>query len=122
MSLADFNESIGTDAASSRIMLAGLFRPESLTADESGQFPFLLNASFRRYEYVFYQNRKIGLDKEVWSEWGQNMCRLFWAPGVQGWWPAFRDTYNPDFSCYLENSTATVAHEHLQGIARNLSE
>ena len=121
MSVAELAASIGTNPSSSRIFWTGLSKPEALTAEETGQFSLLLISFFRRYENVFHQNQKIGLDKEDWEEWGYNMCRIFWLPGTQQWWPTWRNTYNAEFCKFLENSTPPALEEGLQSSAQNWS-
>lgn len=122
MSVANFAESLGRDASSSRIFWKGLSQPEAITSGEAGQLSLLLISFFRKYENVFQHNRQNFLTEEDWEEWSHNMRRLFWLPGVQQWWPAWRDAYHPDFREFLESSSQPETANDLQTAIRGWSD
>jgi hypothetical protein len=107
--LSNLSGSIGRDASAADIFVRGQSDFESFSPSERRQFAMLFVSLFRNYEDIFYQFRHKMIDEFVWRGWEHSMTRYFWQPGVQVWWPAWRDDCHPDFREFLENSHSPSA-------------
>ena len=63
---------------------------------------------FRSYENIFYRYSQGMIEPSVWQGWATSMTRQFWRPGVQAWWPDWRDHCHADFRSFLESSQASA--------------
>lgn len=57
------------------------------------------------FENIFYQFSENVIDDVVWAGWENRITRYYWQPGVQQWWPTWRDDCHPDFRKLLESSS-----------------
>jgi hypothetical protein len=104
--LSNLSGSIGRDASASALLFRGQTQLEALDSDERARFSILMISLFRCYENIFYQFNQEMLDRSVWSGWENSMTRTFWNPGVQIWWPTWRNDCHREFRDFLESSTA----------------
>jgi len=104
-SLSELSGSIGRDADASRLFFAGTNDHDRLTQEEWRQFGILVTSLFRNYENIFYQHSQEMMEDAVWQGWANSMTRAFWMPGVQAWWPIWRDDCQAGFRDFLEAST-----------------
>ena len=98
---------IGRDQTAADILFRGQFDFHALSRTEQFQFALLMIGLFRSYENVFYQYRQEMIDESVWEGWSHSMRRAFWSPGVQVWWPSWREDCHREFREFLEASTRT---------------
>ena len=85
-------------------LLSTPVEPDALDDDARAQAGMRFNALFRNYENIFYQFNQNMVDEVVWDGWKHRITRYFWQPGVQAWWPTWRDDCHPDFKEFLESS------------------
>jgi len=102
--LANLASDIGRDAPVSDLFVQGQSDLQALSPTEQRQFGSLLMSLFRNYENIFYQFSQNTIDEVVWAGWKQRILRYYWQPGVQAWWPTWRDDCHPDFREFLESS------------------
>jgi hypothetical protein len=103
--LANVASDVGRDAAASDLFVRGQADLQALNPTEQRQFGLLLQSVFRNFENLFYHATQEMIDDVVWVGWKNRITRYFWQPGVQAWWPTWRDDCHPDFREFLENST-----------------
>ena len=103
--LSDLSCAMGCDGPTAYVFVRGQSDFHCLSATERAQFAILMVSLFRKYENIFYQFRQEMLDESVWAGWERSMTRYFWQPGVQTWWPAWRDDCHREFREFLENSS-----------------
>jgi len=106
--LSALSGAIGRDAGAANIVIFGGEDSESLSPEEQAQFSCLMISLFRSYENIFYQYSQGMIEPSVWRGWSTSMTRQFWRPGVQAWWPTWRDHCHPDFRSFLESSQTSV--------------
>ena len=107
--LSNLSASIGRESSTADVFVRGQSDFHSLSPTERAQFAILLVSLFRTYENIFYQSRQIMLEDSVRAAWEHSMTRYFWQPGVQAWWPAWRDDCHREFREFLEGSAAPQA-------------
>lgn len=83
----------------------GLYDPDALDEGARVQVGMQFQALFRNYENLFYQWRENAITDDVWRGWSRQVRVVFWTPGGQRWWPAWRMFCHEDFRTFLENST-----------------
>ena len=103
-SMANISMEIGKDAQLSSLIRKGLLRFSDLDADEQFQFLVLLTSLYRRFENVFYQNKKGLLEKELWEGYSHSMIAYFQTDGGREFWNLRRDSFSSSFTNYLENA------------------
>ncbi len=96
---------IGRDAPAADLWVRGQSDPNALTPTEQRQFGLLLQSTFRSFENIFYQFSEDMIDDVVWTGWKNRITRYYWQPGVQQWWPTWRDDCHPEFRKLLESSS-----------------
>jgi hypothetical protein len=106
--LSSLSGAIGRDVDAANIATVGGENPEGLNSKEQAQFRLLMISLFRSYENIFYQYSQNMIEPSVWRGWAISMTRQFWLPGVQAWWPGWRDHCHADFRSFLESSEASV--------------
>ena len=102
--LTNIASDVGRDATAADLFVRGQEDLESLDPTEQRQFGLLLQATFRAFENIYYHAQQEMIDDVVWMGWRSRMIRYYWQPGVQAWWPRWRDDCHPDFRAFLENS------------------
>ena len=102
--LSNLSGAMGRDGSTADVFVRGQSDFHCLSPTERKQFALLMVSLFRNYEDIFYQFRQEMLDESVWTGWKHSMTRYFWQPGVQTWWPAWRDDCHREFREFLENS------------------
>jgi hypothetical protein len=107
--LSNLSAAIGRDSSTADVFVRGQSDFHGLSTTERAQFAILLVSLFRNYENIFYQSRKIMLEDSVRLAWEHSMTRYFWQPGVQAWWPAWRDDCHREFREFLEGSVPPKA-------------
>lgn len=95
----------GRDAAAADLFVRGQADLQNLSATEQRQFGLILQSSFRSFENIFYHSQQEMIDDIVWIGWRNRITRYFWQPGVQAWWPTWRDDCHPAFREFLESSS-----------------
>jgi len=103
--LSNLSAAIGRDGSTADVFVRGQSDFHGLSPTERKQFVMLLVSLFRNYEDIFYQFSQEMLDESLAKGWAHSMTRYFWQPGVQIWWPAWRDDCHREFRDFLENST-----------------
>ena len=103
--LSNVASEVGRDAAAADLFVRGQADLQSLTQTEQRQFGFLLQSIFRSFENIFYQFTQGMIDDVVWEGWKNRITRYYWQPGIQAWWPTWRDDCHPEFRAFLEGST-----------------
>ncbi len=103
--LTNLASDVGRDAAAADLFVRGQADLQSLSPTEQRQFGLLLQSTFRSFENIFYHSSREMIDDIVWAGWKNRIIRYFWQPGVQAWWPLWRDDCHPDFRAFLENSS-----------------
>jgi hypothetical protein len=103
--LSDYSSAIGRDQSTADLLFRGQSDFNALRRTEQFQFALLMISLFRSYEDIFYQYRQEMIDESVWAGWSNSMTRIFWRPGVQIWWPSWREDCHPKFREFLEAST-----------------
>ena len=107
--LSNLSGAIGRDGSTADVFVRGQSDFHGLSPKERTQFAMLLVSLFRNYEDIFYQFRQEMLDESVWTGWQHSITRYFWQPGVQVWWPAWRDDCHREFREFLESSERSGA-------------
>ena len=107
--LSNISAAIGHDAPVADLFVRGQTDLQALSPTEQRQFAFLVVSLFRNFEDIFYQYNQNMIDEAVWAGWKHRVTRYFWQPGVQAWWPTWRDDCHPDFKDFLESSTRPSA-------------
>ncbi len=95
---------MGCNASAADVFVRGQSDLQALSPIEQRQFALLLVGVFRAYENIFYQFSQNMIDEVVWAGWKHRITRYFWQPGVQAWWPSWRDDCHPAFREFLETS------------------
>ena len=103
--IANVASDLGRDPAGADVFVRGQADLQLLDPTEQRQFGLLLQSIFRSFENIFYQFHRGMIDDEVWCGWENRIVRYFWQPGVQAWWPTWRDDCHPEFRALLERST-----------------
>ena len=103
--LSNLVADIGRDAPVVDLFVRGQSGLQALSPTERREFAALLLSLFRNYENIFYQFSQNTIDEVVWAGWKHRITRYFWQPGVQAWWPTWRDDCHPDFKEFVESST-----------------
>ncbi len=107
--LSNLAAAMGRDAPVTDLFVRGQSDLQALSPTEQRQFALLVTSVFRSFEDIFYQFNQNIVDEVVWAGWRRRMTRLFWQPGVQAWWPTWRDDCHPDFKEFLESSNRPSA-------------
>ena len=107
--LSELSGATGRDPLTSDLVLRGRSNFDDLSRTEKMQYSLFLISLYRSYEDIFYQYEQEMIDEPVWAGWSNSMTRLFWQPGVQTWWPTWREDCHRDFRVFLENSTPQTA-------------
>ncbi len=102
--LSNLAAAMGRDAPVADLFVRGLSDLQALSPTEQRQFALLVTSLFRSFEDIFYQFNQNLIDEVVWAGWKHRITRYFWQPGVQAWWPTWRDDCHPDFKEFLESS------------------
>ncbi len=108
-SVSNLAVSVGCNAPAADVFVRGQSDLQALSPIEQRQFALLLVGVFRAYENIFYQFNQNMIDEVVWAGWKHRITRYFWQPGVQAWWPSWRDDCHPDFREFLETSNRPSA-------------
>ncbi len=108
-SVSNLAVSLGCNAPAADLFVRGQSDLQALSPIEQRQFALLLVGVFRAYENIFYQFNQNMIDEVVWAGWEHRITRYFWQPGVQAWWPTWRDDCHLDFREFLESSTRPSA-------------
>ncbi len=109
--LSNISANIGHNAPVADLFVRGQTDLQALSPTEQRQFAFLVVSVFRNLEDIFYQFNQNMVDEVVWAGWKHRITRYFWQPGVQAWWPTWRDDCHPDFKEFLERSNRPSAPE-----------
>ncbi len=107
--LSNLSAAVGRDAPVADLFVRGQSDLQALSPTEQRQFALLLIGVFRNFENIFYQFNQSMIDEVVWAGWKHRITRYFWQPGVQAWWPTWRDDCHPDFKEFLEGSNRPSA-------------
>jgi hypothetical protein len=103
-SMANMSLEIGKDAQASFLLRKGLVSFNKLDNDEKFQFLMLLTSTCRRYENVFYQNKKGLLEDELWKGYSHSMTSYMNTDGGKEFWKLRKDSFSSTFGDYLEAS------------------
>jgi len=79
--------------------------PDALDEMTRRQIGMQFQALFRNYENIFYQWREGAITDDLWEGWSRQARAVFWAPGLQRWWPTWRQYCHADFREFLECSS-----------------
>ncbi len=107
--LSNLAAAMGRDAPVTDLFVRGQSDLQALNPTEQRQFALLVTSVFRSFEDIFYQFNQNMFDDVVWVGWKHRITRYFWQPGVQAWWPTWRDDCHPDFKEFLESSNRPSA-------------
>ena len=105
-SMANISLEIAKDAQLGSLVRRGLLRVSELDADEKFQFLTLLLSLYRRYENVFYQNRKGLLEDELWEGYSHSMISYLNTDGGKEFWTHRKESFSATFRAFLETSDA----------------
>jgi hypothetical protein len=103
--MATLSLAIGLQAGAATTLTRAQTTPDGLTPDEIAQSRWLWISLFRNYESIYQDYDRGLLDADVWEGWKHAMTRLYWSPGVQTWWPSWRNDCSAAFRSYIEGST-----------------
>lgn len=105
-SLANISLAIGTDAQLASLVRKGLLNFDALSEDEKFQFLTMLTSLYRRYENVYYQNKKGLLENELWPGYSYSMSAYLNTDGGKKFWAHRKDSFSNSFRAFLEVSQA----------------
>jgi len=103
-SMANISLEIGKDAQLSSLVQKGLSSFDKLDSDEKFQFVLIFTSVYRRFENVFYQNKKGLLEDELWKGYSYSMTAFINTDGGKEFLRLRKDTFSASFSAFLEAS------------------
>jgi hypothetical protein len=104
-SISEWTDLIAVDPTIADKLGTAMLGSDQLDAATRTQTGHLFNSLFRNYENIFYQWRERAIGDDVWESWSNPMRGVFWAPGVQAWWPSWRLNCHREFRRFLEASS-----------------
>ena len=104
--ISDWTNVLSSDPTATNNLMTAVVEPNALDDDARTRAGMQFNALFRNYENIFYQWREGAISDGVWEGWSRQIREVFWAAGVQSWWPTWRLHCHADFRTFLENSSA----------------
>jgi hypothetical protein len=105
-SMANISLEIGKDAQCCSLLRKGLMSYSDLDNDEKFQFLTILTSLYRRYENVFYQNKKGLLEEELWKGYSHSMVSYMNTKGGKEFWKVRKGSFSTSFSAFLEDAEA----------------
>ena len=90
------------NAESCSLVLRGGDDFEGLNRLEKSRYRFMLMATMRRYENVWFQHRMGTLKTEDWRGINANLEAIFTAPGTHSAWAVVKDRSNAEFRTFVD--------------------
>ena len=109
-SMANVSLEIAKNEQLSSLFRRGLLDFDKLDTEEKFQFLALMTSLYRRFENVFYQNKKGLLEKELWKGYSHSMTAYMNTDGGKAFWKYRKDNFSASFDAFLEASeTQTIS-------------
>ena len=101
--LSEWSRPLIEDPDLCRVFFAGVEDVTSLQDDERTRFFMLCYTYLRMFEEMHHQFRRGSLESEVWDGYARNYGLYAKAPGMQIYWKARREYFNPAFRDFVES-------------------